>query len=85
MARSHHRKKHKSHLKQFKQSQETSSPAKSKAKAAWVLAIGGAIVGFAVSYFASDGAPLWLAVATLAAGVAGYYVGKKMDDTNNKE
>ncbi len=84
MARSHHRKKHKSHLKQFKQSHDTTAPANTKTKAAWVLAIGGAIVGFAVSFFASDGAPLWLAVATVAAGVAGYYIGKKMDDTNSR-
>lgn len=83
MARSHHRKKHKAHLKQFKQSQDTSASGNAKGKAAWILAIGGAIVGFAVSYFASGGALLWLAVVTLAAGVAGYYIGKKMDEANS--
>lgn len=84
MARSHHRKKHKAHLKQFRQSHDTSVSQNAKGKAAWILAIGGALVGFAVSYFATGGALLWLAIATIGAGTAGYYIGKKMDDDNSK-
>jgi len=82
MARSHHRKKHKQHLQQFKQSHDTSisaSGTKSTAKAVWVFGIAGVILGFAIGYFASSGSILWMAVGTVAGGAAGYLVGRKID------
>jgi uncharacterized protein YcfJ len=82
MARSHHRKKHKQHLQQFKQSHDTSTTAgaASRSSAKWVFAIAGAILGFAVSYFATGGNMLWVAAATVAGCTAGYFIGKKIDD-----
>jgi hypothetical protein len=79
MARSHHRKKHKEHLRQFKHRGETVS-AKQKSKASGIFTVAGAIIGLAVSYFATDASYLWMAVGTVAGGIAGYFIGKKIDD-----
>jgi len=80
MARSHHRKKHKQHLQQFKHSQETVADApKNKSSATWVFGIAGAIIGFAVCYFASSGAILWWAAGLIAGSTAGYFIGRKID------
>jgi membrane associated rhomboid family serine protease len=80
MARSHHRKKHKQHVKQFKHSYETvtDSP-KSRSKAVWVFGIAGALVGFAVGYFASIGSIIWSAAGLIAGAIAGYYIGQRID------
>jgi hypothetical protein len=79
MARSHHRKKHKQHLQQFKHSQEIGADKlKSKSSATWVFGIAGAILGFAVSYFAS-GAIVWVAAGLIVGTAAGYFIGKKID------
>lgn len=79
MARSHHRKKHKQHLQQFKHSQETvADTPRSKSSATWVFGIAGAILGFAVSYFAS-GAIVWVIVGLAAGTAAGYLIGRKID------
>lgn len=84
MARSHHRKKHKKHLQQFKQSREinTISP-KSKVAARWVFGIGGALLGFAVVFFATGNLLLWGAVGLIPGAVAGYYFGKKIELKKN--
>lgn len=85
MARSHHRKKHKTHVRQFRQNHDThiadGNPS-AKGKAAWILAIGGALAGFAISYFASNGSPLWVGLLTAAGGGIGYLVGNRMDHDN---
>ncbi len=79
MARSHHRKKHKQHLQQFKHSQDIAADTrKSKSSATWVFGIAGAILGFAVSYFAS-GALIWVAAGLIAGCMAGYLIGRKID------
>ena len=80
MARSHHRKKHKQHLQQFKHSSETNTTvSKSKTSATWVFGIAGAILGFAVSYFATGGDIIWMAAGLLVGSVGGYLIGKKID------
>ena len=81
MARSHHRKKHKEQLRQFKHKEETtwSTP---KSKAANVFAVVGAIVGLAVSYFSTAGSILWISVGLIAGGIAGYLIGRKVDESN---
>lgn len=81
MARSHHRKKHKEQLRQFKHKVETtwSTP---KSKAANVFALVGAIVGLAVSYFSTGGSLLWIAIGLIAGGLAGYLIGRKIDLSN---
>ncbi len=81
MARSHHRKKHKEQLRQFKLKEETTYP-KAKSKAANIFAIVGAIIGLAVSYFASEGSILWISIGLIAGGIAGYLIGRKMDMNN---
>ena len=81
MARSHHRKKHKQHLQQFKHSQETvADTPKGRSSATWVFGIAGAILGFAVSYFASSGAIIWWGPGLIAGATAGYFIGRRIDD-----
>ena len=77
MARSHHRKKHKEQLRQFKNKGETvtSTP---KSKASGIFTVGGAIVGLAVTYFGT-GSLLWILVGAVAGGVGGYLIGRKVD------
>jgi hypothetical protein len=82
MARSHHRKKHKEHVKQFKNSHDTAvsaSAAKSRASGKWVFALAGAVAGFVASYLATDGSFPWMAIATVVAGTVGYYAGMRID------
>ena len=85
MARSHHRKKHKAHVRQFKHSHDVTTSAKSttRAKLYLVLTIVGALAGLAISYFANVGV-IWLVLATLVGGAAGYVIGKKMDSDLEK-
>ncbi len=78
MARSHHRKKHKEHLKQFKQSHDTASP-KVKSKATNVFSFFGAIIGLVIAYFASDVNLIWIIVGTAIGGLAGYFAGRSID------
>lgn len=80
MARPHHRKKHKTHVRQFRQSHDTkvSSP-RNSAKAISVFTIAGALAGFAIGYFATQGSLLWLVAGTLAGGALGYFIGKRID------
>ncbi len=81
MARSHHRKKHKEQLRHFKHKEETtfSTP---KSKASNIFAIMGAIVGLAVSYFATEGTLLWIIIGIIAGGIGGYLIGRKVDSNN---
>jgi len=80
MARSHHRKKHKAHVRQFRQSHEGGSSADvPKTKATFLFAGLGAILGFAVGYFGSSGSLLWMAIAAVLGGVTGYYLGRNID------
>ena len=81
MARSHHRKKHKEQLRHFKHKEETtfSTP---KSKAANIFAVMGAIVGLAVSYFASEGSVLWIYIGIIVGVIAGYLIGRKLDSNN---
>jgi len=78
MARSHHRKKHKEHLRLFKHKGDTVTRV-AKSKASGVLAVGGAVIGLAVSYFASAGSLIWLIAGAVVGGLAGYLIGRKVD------
>lgn len=83
MARSHHRKKHKEHLKQFKTSHDTgSSSSSARIKTTGIFTVLGAATGFAISYFATGFSVVWAPVGTVAGGIAGYYIGKKIDSDN---
>ncbi|MES1221663.1 MAG: hypothetical protein ABUT20_39550 [Bacteroidota bacterium] len=78
MAQSHHRKKHKEHLRQFQHRQEnlTTTP---KRKAASIFAVVGVVIGLAIGYFSSDANIIWLIVAGIAGGIAGYLFGRNID------
>jgi uncharacterized membrane protein YfcA len=80
MARSHHRKKHKTQLKQFKHSHDTTATSpRSRTKASSVFAVVGSLAGFAISYFATRGALMWVALGILAGAAIGYYIGRSVD------
>lgn len=81
MARSHHRKKHKSHVRQFKQMHDTSvdSPRVKKGKVTAAFTILGALTGFAIGYFATSGDAIGIAIGTIAGAIGGYYAGHKID------
>ncbi len=81
MARSHHRKKHKQHLKQFKTAHDTSvsgSSPRNRVSAKWMFTIAGLILGGAIGYFAS-GSMTWVAVGAVAGTALGYWIGKRID------
>jgi len=85
MANPHHRKKHKEHLKQFQnRAAAGTGESKEKAKASSVFAVGGAIAGLAVIYFATQGDFLWAAGGAVVGGFIGYLVGKNVDRTPKK-
>ena len=72
MAKSHHRKKHKEHLRNYQHSHENSSSATRKGRITGTFAILGAILGIAIGYFATDGDLAWIAFGAVAGGLAGY-------------
>jgi hypothetical protein len=80
MAKPHHRKGHKEHLKQFQnRTAGNTGESKAKARASSVFAIGGAVVGLIVLYLATQGDFLWAAAGGLVGGLIGYSVGKNID------
>lgn len=84
MARSHHRKKHKEHLKHYQQAHEGVSTTSSKGKSFPLFIIIGAVVGLAITYFASDQSLIWNIAGTIIGGAAGYFLGKNIDKQNEK-
>lgn len=44
-----------------------------------MFAIGGAVIGLAVSYFATAGVLLWVVTGTAVGAAAGYLIGRKVD------
>lgn len=78
MARSHHRKKHKEHLQQFKHKGDmTTSTAKTPASR--IMTVVGALTGFVIGYLSSNGSILWMAVGLVGGGLVGYWLGRRMD------
>lgn len=83
MARSHHRKKHREHVKQFRHSHDTAtSSVSSNGKATTIVMIIGALTGFAVAFFASGGVLLWMTAGLILGALGGYFAGKKIDAGN---
>jgi hypothetical protein len=80
MARSHHRKKHKEHVRQFKHHYDsTETAANARTKASSLFAIVGALTGGAVGYFASQGSWLWIGLGLILGAGIGYALGKRLD------
>ena len=82
MARTHHRKKHKEHVRQFKQDHESanSTSSTSKSKTTNLFTFIGAATGLGICYYAAGTDFLWLAVGLVAGGVIGFYIGRKIDN-----
>jgi uncharacterized protein YcfJ len=78
MARSHHRKKHKAHVQQFRHRGDMSTP-RARGNAALTIAAIGAIVGFLMCYFISDGQLGWGAVGLAVGALAGFLTGRNID------
>jgi uncharacterized membrane protein YfcA len=80
MARSHHRKKHKTQLRQYKHDLDDKLGASSaKTNAVVIFTIIGAIIGSAVAYFASNQSVVWIIAGLIPGIIAGYYIGKRID------
>ena len=81
MPRSHHRKKHKTQLRQFKHEHDDSALGSStaKTKAVVVFTIIGAIIGSAVAFFASNQSVPWIISWLIPGIIAGYFIGKRID------
>ena len=84
MARSHHRKKHKEHLRQYQHHQEGVSSVSKKRKVTGTIAVIGTILGVAVGYFATDGVITWIAFGAVIGGLAGWLVGRYLDKESSK-
>jgi len=85
MARPHHRKGHKEHLKQFQnRTAGSTGESKAKAKASSVFAVGGAIAGLAIIYFATQGNFVWALGGAVAGAAIGYLIGKNIDRSSKK-
>ncbi|HWC52073.1 MAG TPA: hypothetical protein VG676_00710 [Chitinophagaceae bacterium] len=81
MARSHHRKKH----KHFQPPPHTGGHAKSKGRAATVIAIAGAVVAFVISYSATGGDMIWVIAVTVIGAVIGFFIGNNIDKSDEKK
>jgi uncharacterized membrane protein YfcA len=85
MARPHHRKGHKEHLKQFQNKVlSNTGESKEKAKGSSVFAIAGAIAGGGVLYFATQGDFIWALGGVVAGAGIGYLIGKGVDRSAKK-
>lgn len=85
MARPHHRKGHKEHLKQFQnRTAGSTGESKAKAKASSVFAVGGAVVGMAILYFATQGDLVWALGGAVIGAAVGYLIGKNIDRSAKK-
>jgi uncharacterized membrane protein YfcA len=78
MARSHHRKKHKDHLRQFQRANSVTETAKGRVKATTLFTIVGAGVGFAITYFGSQN-NIWVIAGLVAGGAVGFMLGQRVD------
>ena len=79
MARSHHRKKHKTQLRQYHHTHDGETSKVRKRKVTSTMTVIGIIVGVAVGYFGSDGMPLWIGIGAVIGGIAGYITGFFLD------
>ena len=81
MARTHHRKKHKEQLRQFKHDHDSavSSSTNSKSKVTTIFIISGAATGLAVSYFGAGGSAIAIITGIIIGALGGYLIGRKID------
>jgi hypothetical protein len=78
MARSHHRKKHKQHLRTYQHSKDvTLRTGKSKVTAVFTLL--GTALGLGIAYFAAN-SNLVLVAGAIVGALAGYLIGRRVDE-----
>ena len=78
MARSHHRKKHKTQLQHFKHDHDTPVE-KVKARESRVFGVTGAVVGLAIGYIGSEGQIVWTLVGLFIGAFLGFIAGKSLE------
>ena len=83
MARSHHRKKHKNHLRQYQQTHEGGMSRARRTKATGPLVVIGLVLGLALGYFGA-GTPLWSIGAGIAGALVGYLTGQYFDKNQGR-
>ena len=79
MARSHHRKKHKSHVQQFKRERSQSSGAFKRSSSFPVFTIVGGLLGIIVGYIATNGSLPVVLIGLVLEAIGGYILGRKID------
>lgn len=79
MGKSHHRKKHKTQLRQYQQSNEGNLSKAKRRKVSGTIAVIGAIVGMSVGYFTTNGVPIWIAIGAVVGGISGFLIGRFLD------
>jgi hypothetical protein len=78
MALTHHRKKHRSHVRQFRSAGAGSSSA-ARGNARSIFAIAGGITGLAVGYFSTSGSIVGILTGLFLGAGVGFYIGKGID------
>jgi hypothetical protein len=78
MARSHHRKKHKEHVRQYRNTKDELVTER-KGKTFAFFTIIGVLTGLAIGYFATQNSLLWMGAGAITGGVLGYFIGRKID------
>ncbi len=85
MARSHHRKKHKSHVQQFKKERSNSSGIFKRSSTFPVFTIVGGLLGLIVGYIATDGSLLGISIGLVVGTLGGYLLGRNIDASAKKK
>ncbi len=85
MPRSSHRKKHKTHVQQFKKDHGHAASSIRRSSSFPVFTIIGGLLGAIVGYIATNGELLWVGVGLAIGALAGYLIGRKVDADNAKK
>lgn len=79
MARSKHRKKHKSHVQEFKKERSHDTKIFRRGSSFPVFTIIGGLFGAIVAYIPTNGTLLWVGIGLVVGAIAGYLLGQKVD------
>lgn len=80
MPKPHHRKKHK-HFQPPPHKEKSNKGGGAKS----ILAIAGAVIGFIIAWLASESNLIWVIAGLAAGAIAGYFLGKSMDNAGEKK